>query len=156
MNGAAAELEHVFGSNIVLDAEEGRLPWKTPAMLHNLSAAGRIGSVVIMHIGDNGVFSEHIFDLLMGQLKDVRRVVVVNVKVPRKWEEPNNKMLASAVQRYPNTVLLDWQSVGKEHPEFFWKDGIHLRPEGAKCYAILIAQAASTSEERPTVARYSK
>jgi lysophospholipase L1-like esterase len=76
----------------------------------------------------------------MAELKDVRRVVVLNLKVPRRWESLNNNMLASSIKSYPNAILVDWQRLSNERPKLFWKDGIHLRPEGARFYANLIAQ----------------
>jgi lysophospholipase L1-like esterase len=58
--------------------------------------------------------------------------------VPRPWEDQVNDTLADGARRY-NAALVDWHSFGGEHPEFFWDDGIHLRPEGAAAYAQLIA-----------------
>jgi hypothetical protein len=101
---------------------------------------------VILHIGDNGFFAAGVFDKIMAELKNVRQVVVVNVRAPRDWEAPNNSMLAAAVKRYPNAVLVDWHSASEDHPELFWKDGIHLRPEGATFYAALIAKAIVKDE----------
>jgi hypothetical protein len=45
------------------------------------------------------------------------------------------------VRRYPNAVLVDWYSASVEHPEYFVEDGIHLRIEGQRVYAGLIAEA---------------
>ncbi|MFN2284437.1 MAG: acetyltransferase, partial [Anaerolineae bacterium] len=70
------------------------------------------------------------------------RVVVVNIKVPRRWEGPNNAVLAEKIPQYANAVLVDWYSASIDRPELFWYDGIHLRPEGAAVYAALIAAAA--------------
>jgi len=72
-------------------------------------------------------------------LQDVPRVVFLTNKVPRKWQEPNNHAMANGVTRYPNARLVDWHARSANHPEWFWQDGIHLRPEGAKMYANLIA-----------------
>jgi len=77
----------------------------------------------------------------MAELGNASRVLIVNVKVPRPWQVPNNRMLASEIARYPNAVLVDWHEVGIHHPEIFWKDGIHLRPQGARLYADLLAEA---------------
>ena len=79
------------------------------------------------------------FDRMMDVLKDVKRVVIVNAKVPRPWEDQVNEVLADGVKKYKNARLVDWHTIGGEHPEFFWDDGIHLRPEGAQYYAQLIA-----------------
>jgi len=101
--------------------------------------AGTLGSTVIVHLGNNGTFTAAEFDQLMGLLAGVPRVVIVNVKVPRSWEGPNNAMLAANAGRYANAVLVDWHAAGVAHPEYFWDDGIHLRPEGARAYAALLA-----------------
>ena len=109
-------------------------------MVHELRRADRIGSVVVLHIGDNGFFRASCFDRIMTELEGASRVLVVNLKVPRNWEGPNNRMLASAVTRYENASLVDWHSASKDRPELFWADGIHVRPEGARLYANLIAE----------------
>jgi lysophospholipase L1-like esterase len=139
MRGVVGELQAVLGGNVIVDADQGRLPWNTPDVVRNLRAAGKIGAIVVLHIGDNGFFGARVFDQVMAELKDVRRVVVINLKVPRNWEGPNNTMLAEAATRYPNIVLVDWHTSSAGHPELFWEDGIHLRPEGAKFFAQLIA-----------------
>ena len=60
--------------------------------------------------------------------------------MPRPWEDQVNQVLADGVKKYKNqAVLVDWHTIAGEHPEFFWDDGIHLRPEGAQYYAQLIS-----------------
>ena len=66
-------------------------------------------------------------------------MIFINTKVPRNWQDLNNTALAEGVKRYPNTLLLDWNAASAGHPEWFWSDGIHLRPEGADAYANLVA-----------------
>jgi lysophospholipase L1-like esterase len=46
------------------------------------------------------------------------------------------------VKRYKNSVLVDWHSAGGDHPEWFYDDGLHLRPDGATAYAQLVAAKA--------------
>ena len=74
----------------------------------------------------------------MELLAGVRKVVFVNLTVPRDWEAPNNAVLAEQVARYSNADLVDWHGASADHPEFF-QDGVHLQPEGAQAYAKLIA-----------------
>ena len=81
----------------------------------------------------------------MSVLGDRKRVVFVNLKVPRRWEGPDNDVLGANVAKYPNAVLIDWHNIGGAHPEFFWQDGIHLRPDGARFYADLIAQQTAAN-----------
>ena len=75
----------------------------------------------------------------MGTLSGARRVVVLTLKVPRPWEAGNNAIIRDGVGRYPNAVLADWRAESVGRPDFFWADGIHLRPEGARAYAALVS-----------------
>jgi peptidoglycan/LPS O-acetylase OafA/YrhL len=140
MVSAADELERAI-PGVQIDAAIGRQVSAAIRLLKQLHDAGQLGDAVIIHVGNNGVFSAKQFDEIMGVLAGVRRVVFVNVKVPHRWGEPNNTVLAEGVARYANAVLVDWHAASADQPDLFWKDGIHLRPEGAQLYAALIAAA---------------
>jgi hypothetical protein len=142
MVGAVAELQQALGA-IDLDAEEGRHTWSTVDLLVRLSGEGRSWDVVILHIGDNGILSAKQFDDIMKLLSNVQRVIWVNDKVPREWEDLNNTVFAAGCKRYATAVLVDWHAFSANRPELFWEDGIHVRPEGATAYAALIAAAVA-------------
>ena len=139
MLGAAEPLEGAVENLEIMDAAVGLYPMDAIEILRSRSAAGELGDTVIIHVGENGPFSAEEFDEMMDIL-DGRRAVFVNVKVPRTWEAPNNEVLAEGTGQYPNAVLVDWYAASAAHPEYFWDDGIHLRPEGAKVYADLIQE----------------
>ncbi len=141
MLGAAPSLLAAI-PNLEVDASVSR---QVSAGIDILSArrdAGTLGDVVIIHLGTNGTFTSGQFDQMMGVLSGVQRVVFVNLKVPRDWESGDNSVIANGVSRYPNAVLVDWHNTGDAHPEFFYDDEIHLRPDGADSYAQLIAPDA--------------
>jgi len=140
MLGSAAQLERDIPNLTVMDAEVGLQASTAIDILRARLASGELGEVVIVHIGNNGVFTAEQLDEMMGVLSDARRVVLVNVKVPRAWERPNNEVLAEGARRYPNAVLFDWYSASVYHPEFFVEDGVHLEVEGQRVYADLIAE----------------
>jgi hypothetical protein len=140
MLGASPELKRAIG-NVEVDAEIGRQVSAAINILKTRRAANRLGAVVVIHVGNNGPFSARQLNELMGILAGVPRVVIVNDMVPRAWESPNNAMLATAVKQFPNVVFVDWHTASMDHPEYFWKDGIHLRPAGAQAYVDLIAAA---------------
>lgn len=140
MIGAAGELERTL-CEVEVDAVQGRMVGSAIDVLRAYKAEGRLGQAVIVHIGNNGVLYASQFDDLMNILADRRLVVLVNVKVPREWEANNNAVIADGVRRYANTVLVDWRSLTARRPDVFWSDGMHLRPEGARYYAGLIADA---------------
>jgi lysophospholipase L1-like esterase len=81
----------------------------------------------------------------MGVLADTRRVVFVNVNVPRAWEQPNNEVLAEGVRRYPNAVLANWYAASVDHPEYFVEDGVHLSIAGQRAYVDLISDKLEAS-----------
>ena len=95
----------------------------------------------MVQLGTNGTVDPGDFDAMMQMLSGARRVVIINAKVPRPWEDQVNGTLADGVKRYKNAVLLDWHTIGGAHPEYFYDDAIHLRPDGATAYAELVATA---------------
>jgi lysophospholipase L1-like esterase len=126
-------------AGITVDAVVGRQVSAALTVLQTREQAGTLGSVVIVHVGNNGPFTPQQFDDMMRLAGSERRVVVVNDKVPRPWQDSNNAVLAAGVKRYPNAVLLDWYQASAANPNLFWSDGVHLRPEGAQLYAHLLA-----------------
>ena len=138
MLGAADSLKKEVGNLEIMDAAVGLYPGDAVDILRSRKSTGELGDTVIIQVGENGPFSADQFDEMMDILGD-RQVLFVNVKVPRTWEAPNNEVMSEGTRKYPNARLIDWHTVGSEHPELFWDDGIHLRPEGAKVYADLIS-----------------
>ena len=67
-----------------------------------------------------------------------RKVLLVNTKVERPWQDLVNQRLADGAERHSNAVLVDWYSLASEHPDWFVSDGAHLRPAGAQAFAELI------------------
>jgi lysophospholipase L1-like esterase len=106
-------------------------------------AAGTLGSVLVVELGTNGSVTSADVDAMMQAAAGVKRVVFVNVDVPRPWEAPDNAVLAAGVARYPGVaVLADWYTLSAPHPEWFTPDQVHLEPAGAQAMAALIAQDA--------------
>jgi lysophospholipase L1-like esterase len=104
-------------------------------------AAGTIGSVLVIELGTNGSVTSSNFDAMMQAASGVRRVVFVNINVPRSWMAPDNAVLAAGVARYPGVaVLADWNALSSGHPEWFAPDQVHLQPAGAQALANLVAQ----------------
>jgi peptidoglycan/LPS O-acetylase OafA/YrhL len=142
MLGAVDALRQEVPNLAVIDARGSRQVPEAIAVLQQLRASGELGDVVVVHIGNNGVFADEQFDQMMRVLRGVGMVLVVNVTVPDSYSwAPNNEVLAEGVQRYPNrAVLVDWHGTSAGHPEYFW-DGIHLTPQGAQAYADVISAA---------------
>jgi len=149
MVGAAPELAGAIGS-AEIDAEIGRQVSTAINILEWRRAAGTLGDTVILHVGNNGTFTESQFDTIMQTLADRRLVLFVNVKLPRSWEGPNNEVITDGVGRYPNAALADWHAVSVDRPELFYDDGIHLRNEGIRLYTSLITNELAAHAPAPT------
>jgi lysophospholipase L1-like esterase len=106
-------------------------------------ASGTLGNVLVIELGTNGSVTSSDFDAMMQAASGVRRVVFVNVNVPRPWEAGDNATLAAGVARYPGVaVLADWNALSTPHPEWFTPDQVHLQPAGAQALAALITRYA--------------
>ena len=79
----------------MIDARGSRQVPEAVAVLRQLRASGELGDVVVVHIGNNGVFADEQFDQMMRVLRGVGMVLVVNVTVPDSYSwAPNNEVLA--------------------------------------------------------------
>jgi peptidoglycan/LPS O-acetylase OafA/YrhL len=140
MLGAKPQLEAL--GNVYVDAAVSR---QFPAIIQifkDLRDQGRLAEVAVVHTGTNGFVTAGQFDELMDVLKNTKRVIIFNTKVPRRWEGPNNATINDVVSKYqPKARLVDWNKIGNAHPEWFYDDGIHLRPAGREAYAQLIQSA---------------
>jgi acyltransferase-like protein len=134
---AKAELERRL-PDAAVDAEVGRQFKELVGVARALRDSGHLGPEVILQLGNNGPVTATQFDEIMDVLKGATRVVVVNVKVPRPWEAPNNAVMADGVTRWPNAVLVDWHKQGAAHPELFADDGTHMGPTGVAIFVELI------------------
>lgn len=137
MLGAARQLaEDIPG--IDLDAAVGRQVSQAITLLRERKEHGQLGSVVLLHIGNNGTFSAEEFDQLMEVVGPSRRVVFLTLRVNRSWEDVNNEVIRQGVERHRRAVLVDWRAALEERPEVLWNDGTHLRPEWASFYVDLV------------------
>jgi lysophospholipase L1-like esterase len=78
---------------------------------------------------------------LLNSLGPMQRIVLVNTRVPQPWQQEVNGTIAAVAQNYPNAVVVDWYDASTTSPQFFYPDGVHLTPDGAKYYATLLVQA---------------
>jgi peptidoglycan/LPS O-acetylase OafA/YrhL len=128
---------------VVVNAAVGRQADALAAGVSELRAAGLLGQTVIIHVGDNGLFRRGSLDDALTVLADRKRVVIVTIAVPRRWEEPTNNLLRSVATAHPkNVVIADWHAAAQGHPEYFVSDGVHLTIAGALRFAATIAAAA--------------
>jgi peptidoglycan/LPS O-acetylase OafA/YrhL len=141
MQGAGKTLfETLNGSRYPsqVDAAQNRQFSTGVDALQAYADSGQLADVVVVHLGTNGSVNPEDFDRMMNILAGVRKVVVLTAKAPRPWEGQVNETIFDKAKNYRNVVVLDWHTIGGAHPEYFWDDAIHLRPEGAQAYSELV------------------
>ena len=106
---------------------------------------------IVIHLGTNGPFTKEICRSIMKAAGVDRQVYLVNIKVPRRWEEPNNRAIDQCAALHADQVtVVDWHRAATQHPQWLYSDGMHLRPSGALAFARLIANAIRTNVSDPT------
>ena len=111
-------------------------------MLAGLKATNQLGATVIVGLSTNGPITTADMDQMMVTLAGASKVVLVNVHVDQPWQDPNNAVIAAAGQRYPTVVIVDWNALANEHPEWFGSDGTHLLINGTAAHALAAAVIA--------------
>ena len=141
MLGAKNALEDSI-ENLTVNAAVSRQFSDVHRIIKKLRETGKLPPFVIIHTGSNGTIDEEEFIDMMDDLAECRRVVVFNLRVPKKWQDSNNKIINSIVPKYKNAVLVDWNKESSSQREIFYKDGVHLKhPKGIMLYAQLAKQA---------------
>jgi hypothetical protein len=105
-------------------------------LLAQLKSAGQLGAEVIVALSTNGPIADTDFNAMMSILQGASRVVFVNIHVDRGWQNPNNAVLAAGVSRFKNTVLVDWNTLADQNPQWFGSDGTHLAIDGSGAVAL--------------------
>ena len=97
-------------------------------------------SPVVLNLGNNNRLVEAEIVELMEIVKAQPKIIVVNTAVPRSWKDLNNQLIREVTSRYPNTILVDWDQISSNHPEYFATDGVHLNPPGVNAYVSAIRE----------------
>ncbi|MFD2333345.1 acyltransferase family protein [Cohnella sp. GCM10020058] len=124
---------------IVVDGEVGRQMREAPDRIAALKSQGLLGSRIVVELGTNGSFTKKQLTKLLDALAGEDEVILMNTRVPRKWQDTVNDMLNDIASDYPNVSIGDWYDASAGHDEYFGKDGVHLGKTGAQAYAKLVA-----------------
>lgn len=136
MLGASSAINAVL-PGARLDAKVGRQFKQLLAAIAWYNENGYLSGPVVVHLGTNGLFSDADLDRLVAAA-GARKVVLINAKVARPWQDLANERITAAAMRHSNVALADWYTLSSAHPEWFATDGVHLRPDGAAAFAELI------------------
>jgi hypothetical protein len=136
MLGAAPALTD---RGMVVDAVQNRQMIDVIPVFEQLRDRHLFGSAVVVHLGNNGSFSQATLDAFLATMDEVPNVILMTVRADRPWTADNNALLRAADLEGDNKILIDWEVLAAECPgECFYGDGMHLRPDGQEYYANLI------------------
>jgi hypothetical protein len=138
MLGAAEELQ---ARGFQVDALQSRQMSAFVPTMQALRDNGTFGSVVVVHLGTNGGFSQETLDAMLATVADVPVVLLLTGKADRGWIADNNAKLRSAPAAYPNVTVVDWEVLSATcEGRCFYDDGIHLTQSGQNFYADVISR----------------
>jgi peptidoglycan/LPS O-acetylase OafA/YrhL len=124
---------------LTIDASIGRQVDEAIDVLKKKKEKGKIANTVLIGLGSNGTFTEEQFKEIYSILGSERRIYLINVRVPRSWQDSVNETLRTSAKAYDNVKLIDWYHQSNKRDNIFYDDKIHPNVEGGKYYADLIA-----------------
>ncbi|MDQ0049289.1 lysophospholipase L1-like esterase [Paenibacillus polymyxa] len=131
--------------NMTVDGKVGRQMSQAVKVINELSAQGKLGDQVIIELGTNGPFSkDHLRDVLQS-LSGAKQVILVTTRVPKGWQDTVNDTITEVADEFSNVSVVDWHSASVGKDEYFYKDGVHLKPDGSRYYTSLLVAALQKS-----------
>ncbi|TFH20642.1 MAG: acyltransferase [Acidimicrobiales bacterium] len=138
MLGAAEELQ---ARGFQVDAMVSRQMKDFVPTMAALRDNGTFGSVVVIHLGTNGPFSQETLDAMLATVADVPIVVLLTGKADRGWIADNNARLEAVPATHPNVTVVDWEAISASCVgRCFYDDNIHLTQSGQNYYADMISK----------------
>ncbi|WP_413407238.1 hypothetical protein [Paenibacillus amylolyticus] len=126
---------------INVDGKVGRQMSQAESTVSELKAQGKLGDRIIIELGTNGPFSKKHLQHLLTALSDAKQVIVVTTRVPKGWQDSVNSTINDVAQEFDNAQVVDWYAASEGKGDYFYKDGVHLKPDGGRFYADLLIQA---------------
>lgn len=125
-----------------VDAAVSRQMTATIGTVQHYASTGVLANDVVIGLGTNGPFSSGDFDKMMQAIGTKRQVYWINVHVPtRTWQNQVNALLKQKTGQYHNLHVIDWYDTANGHPDWFYRDQVHMNPTGNPYYASLIVKS---------------
>ncbi|MDN5861596.1 MAG: acyltransferase, partial [Pseudonocardia sp.] len=137
--GSADALRAALGPDTRIDAKVSRQFSAAPAIVASWTEDGPI----VVALGANGTVSPSDIEKVIAAAGE-RRLVLVGVRVPRRWQDGNNAALRAAAARHPGSVVLvDWADIVASNPAVLGPDGVHPTVRGRTLLATAVSDAVT-------------
>ncbi|WP_424320624.1 acyltransferase family protein [Lacticaseibacillus chiayiensis] len=143
-------LQKIF-PKAVIDAAVSRQMINSIDLVRSYAEKGVLANIVLIGLGTNGPFSDDQLAQMMQAIGPDRQVFWINVRVPtRAWQNDVNDKLEAAQKQYKNLTVIDWFHKSDGHPNWFYKDMVHMNPTGNPQYAAFIAKTILDKTKQST------
>lgn len=149
MLGASPSLLNAF-PGCTVDAVVSRQVWDAKDVIDTMRADGTLGSTVVIGLGANGPFTSSVGKDLLDDLSEETVYWILPYGRNLSWEGEVCDDIRNAAAGYDNVTLIDWPGIAKDHPEWFYDDGMHLNADGQKGYAEFLLEQISGQQEEET------
>ena len=130
-----------------IDAAVSRYVGDGVQIAEDLKANGKLGQVVLIHLGTNGPIAgyeryEKNTHKLLEALGPDRDIFWVNFYCPdTTWQDTNNAYLSNVIcGNHSNVHLINWYNLVHNRPELLVSDRIHPSSEGIRLYGELVKE----------------
>jgi hypothetical protein len=114
------------------------------SVLRSRARTSSLPRIVVVGLGTNWTVTTNQIRAALRILGPQRVLGLVTPKETGGVASSDQAVIRAAGRRWPRRVkVLDWVSHSAGHPDWFWSDGLHLRPRGARALARLMSQAFS-------------
>ncbi|MEW4369737.1 SGNH/GDSL hydrolase family protein [Paenibacillus kandeliae] len=127
--------------NMTIDGKVSRQMSQADDVINNLVAAGKLGDHVIIELGTNGPFSSDQLRSVLQSLSSVKQVLLVTARVPKPWQDTVNDTMTQVGREFSNVQIVDWYGASAGKDQYFYNDGVHLKPDGSRYYTSLLVAA---------------
>ena len=101
--------------------------------------AGTLPRVVVLALGANWVVPEREVEWALAEVGDRRTLVLVTPREPGGGSGADARVIRAAGASHHDRIrVLDWIAFSRGHPGWFYGDGLHLTPHGARAYLRLL------------------
>jgi peptidoglycan/LPS O-acetylase OafA/YrhL len=129
--------QRALSRHATVDAAVARQASDILGRLESYRRAGTLPSRVVVQLGENGPPTRGEYRELRDVLGDARRVVLVNVHVPRRWAGEVNHELEQVAAGWPQARVADWHDAASRR-DLLYDDATHPTPQGQRVYAQLV------------------
>lgn len=127
-------------SGFKVNGKVSRQFWTAPGILRSYGRS--LPRNVVVELGTNGTVRMSDCRAVLRIAGPDRRVFLVNNRVKRSWQDPNNRTLARCAASAPGRAwVIDWHSASADAWDWFAGDWIHLTRSGNVAFATLIDTA---------------